>query len=79
MGMAGCFNVQGKKWSKLTNFQSTLSWNKTVTGSNQLYQLLLQSSLSQYIKLQLSKPFMFTTFKHLKKCVVAASYSILSD
>ena len=61
LGMAGCFSVQGKKWSKLTNFQPTLSWFKTVSGSNQLYQLLLQSSLSQNIKLQHAKPFMYTT------------------
>ena len=61
LGMAGCSSVQGKKWSKLTNFQPTLSWFKTVSGSNQLHQLLLQSSLSQNIKLQLRKPFMYTT------------------
>ena len=48
-------------WSKLTNFQLTLSWFKTTSGSNQLlYQLLLQFSLSQNIKLQLRKPFMYT-------------------
>ena len=34
LGMAGCFSVQGKKWSKLTNFQPTLSWFKTVSVSN---------------------------------------------
>ena len=29
------------------NFQPTLSWFQTVSGSNQLYQPLLQSSLSR--------------------------------
>ena len=33
--MAGCYSVQGKKWSKLTHFQP-LSWFQTVSGSNQL-------------------------------------------
>ena len=36
LGMAGCSSVQGKKWSKLTHFQSTLSLFQTVFGSNQL-------------------------------------------
>ena len=74
LGMAGCFSVQGKKWSKLTHFQPILSWFQTVSGSNQLYQPLLQSSLSQNIKLQ-RKPFS----KRLKKCTVTASYRTFSD
>ena len=40
LGMARCFNVQGKKWSKRTNFQ-TLIWFKTIPRDIQLYQLLL--------------------------------------
>ena len=60
--MAGCSIVcKAKSGSKLTHFQPTLSWFQTVSGSNQLYQPLLQSSLSQNIKLQLRKPLMYTT------------------
>ena len=61
LGMAGCSSVQGKKCSKVAHFQPTLSWFQTVSGSNQLYQPVLQSSLSQNIKLQLRKPSMYTT------------------
>ena len=51
LGMAGCFSVQGKKWSKRTHFQPTLSWFQMfleVTNCTSLFYNLHSLRISSY-------------------------------